>query len=432
VSFFFLLNKSLIKRIVIPTVTVFSSFFCGLSTCSVLIWLLVWFAFLPCANASQPTTPFPEIKFSVFNQFISSTFNSNISLATVLMVFFTLIENPELLNLHARQKNPQLSSENSIISSAWMRALCRQMKDHLPDNGFVRLFKKNEFTSETWEDDLSKKLDGFAECLGLTPYRNGLFHKKLLPISQKSIQPEYIICPLDMECTKSGCHGRHIFMSTKKSDIPIVTLIRGSSIFKGVSVLTGQCSNCQTLYSAHLQSYKENPQDKINHDRKEVLSNSARYLQIGRNMWADRNFSSAVVKSMYSFHASANTYCDYWNNTFGSSNPANRLKLERRQVWQAFVQESIRTVASTDDVDFETPANLSIDDLTEKAFYELGNGGHMKVSKDHSCSECSKPFKESVTDTTIHPDAAPVKMAVLDGIVMGPTVSFCLQSIYRQ
>ena len=149
-------------------------------------------------------------------------------------------------------------------------------------------------------------------------------------------------------------------------------------------------------------------------------------------MWADRNFSSAVVKSMYSFHASANTYCDYWNNTFGSLNPANRLKLGRRQVWQAFVQESIRTVASTDDVDFETPANLSIDDLTEKAFYELGNGGHMKVSKDHSCSECSKPFKESVTDTTIHPDTAPVKMVVLDGIVMGPTVSFCLQSNYCQ
>ena len=35
--------------------------------------------------------------------------------------------------------------------------------------------------------------------------------------------------------------------------------------------------------------------------------------------------------------------------------------------------------------------------------------------------------KESVKDTTIHPDAAPVKMVVLDGIVMGPTVSFCLQ-----
>jgi hypothetical protein len=130
-------------------------------------------------------------------------------------------------------------------------------------------------------------------------------------------------------------------MSTKKSDIPIVTLIKGSSIFKGVSVLTGQCKNCHTLYSAHLQSYKDNPQDKANHDRTEVLANSARYLQVGSNMWTDRNFSNAVVKSMYSFHASANTYCDYWNSTFGSFNPANRLKLGRKQVWQAFVQESI-------------------------------------------------------------------------------------------
>jgi hypothetical protein len=127
---------------------------------------------------------------------------------------------------------------------------------------------------------------------------------------------------------------------------------------------------------------------------------------------------------MYSFHASANTYCDYWNITFGSSNPADRLKLGRKQVWQAFVQEYIRTVASSDDVDFETPAKLSIDDLTEKAFYELGNSGCINAANDHSCFECTKPFKESVTDTTIHPDVAPVKMVVLDGIVMGPTVSF--------
>ena len=363
---------------------IFSFFFYFLSSFSVFIWLSIWFAFLPCVMASQTTTPFPEIKFRVFSDFISSTFNSNISLATVLVVFFSLIENPEILNLHARQKNPQLSSEYSIVSSAWMHALCRQLMDHLPHDGFVRLFKKNEFSLKTWEDDLSRKLDGFAECLGLTPYRNGSFHKKLLPISQKSIQPEYIICPLEMECTNSDCCGCHLTMSTQKSDIPSVTLIKGSSIFKGVSVLTGKCKNCHTLYSAHLQSYKDSP-DKTNHDRTEVLSNSARYLQIGRNMWTDRNFSSAVVKSMYSFHASSNTYCDYWNNMFGSSNPANRLKLGRKQVWQAFVQESIRTIASSDDVDFETPANISIDDLTEKAFYEPGNDGHITAAKNHSC-----------------------------------------------
>ena len=49
---------------------------------------------------------------------------------------------------------------------------------------------------------------------------------------------------------------------------------------------------------------------------------------------------------------------------------------------------------------------------------------HIKAAEDHSCFECTKPFKESVTNTTIHPDAAPVKMVVVDGIVMGPTVSF--------
>ena len=56
----------------------------------------------------------------------------------------------------------------------------------------------------------------------------------------------------------------------------------------------------------------------------------------------------------------------------------------------------------------------------------------MKAANDHSCSECTKPYKENVTDTTIHPEAAPVKMVILDGIVMGPTVSFGLQSNYNQ
>ena len=42
--------------------------------------------------------------------------------------------------------------------------------------------------------------------------------------------------------------------------------------------------DCHTLYSAHLQSYKEDPQDKTNQERTEILSNSARYLQIRRNI----------------------------------------------------------------------------------------------------------------------------------------------------
>jgi hypothetical protein len=75
---------------------------------------------------------------------------------------------------------------------------------------------------------------------------------------------------------------------------------------------------------------------------------------------------------MYSFHASANTYTQYWNNSFGTINPHNTFKISRKQVWQAFVQHSIRHVASTSDTTFETQPNIAIDDLTQHAFAVLG------------------------------------------------------------
>ena len=51
-------------------------------------WLLVWLAFIPCVLATGSTTPFPNIPFQVFSQFILTTSNFEISLATVLLVFF--------------------------------------------------------------------------------------------------------------------------------------------------------------------------------------------------------------------------------------------------------------------------------------------------------------------------------------------------------
>src|SRR5580704_1388309 len=204
--------------------------------------------------ALQPTTPFPKITFQAFSNFISSNFNSNISLATVLMVFFTLIENPEILNLHARQKHPQLPDQQSRVFSAWMRALCHVLKARLPSKDFNELFKDNEFQESTWENNLSRKLDGFSEKLGLTPYKNGVFQKQLFSISQKRIQPQYIICPADMQCTNVLCSSRHLTLSSRKRDSPTVTLIKGSSIIKKVTVLTGECSNCHNLYSAHLKA----------------------------------------------------------------------------------------------------------------------------------------------------------------------------------
>src|SRR5215471_4564564 len=55
------------------------------------------------SSASSDCSPFPDIPFRVFNTFIQENFSSGISLTTVLTILFTLTNNPDLLNLHARQ-----------------------------------------------------------------------------------------------------------------------------------------------------------------------------------------------------------------------------------------------------------------------------------------------------------------------------------------
>src|SRR6266567_9393382 len=71
--------------------------------------------------------------------------------------------------------------------------------------------------------------------------------------------------------------------------------------------------------------------------------------------------------------------------------------------------------------EFESDLNLPINDVIGEAFEALGENGIICLAKEHECSECSKPYKQP--DGQIVPNAAPVKMVVLDGIVMGPTVS---------
>lgn len=61
------------------------------------------------------------------------------------------------------------------------------------------------------------------------------------------------------------------------------------------------------------------------------------------------------------------------------------------------------------------------------AFTSLGNNGQIPMAKDHNCLECSKPYKPQATeDPAIVQNAALVKMAVMDGIVIGPVVCLLL------
>ena len=67
------------------------------------LWLLLLFGFLP-TTAAMPSSgehAFPNLTFKAFSDFVLSHFSSKVSLATVLVVLFTMTENPELLSLHA-------------------------------------------------------------------------------------------------------------------------------------------------------------------------------------------------------------------------------------------------------------------------------------------------------------------------------------------
>ena len=100
---------------------------------------------------------------------------------------------------------------------------------------------------------------------------------------------------------------------------------------------------------------------------------------------------------------------------------------------EVFIQESIRTIADASSHSLELGDNLPINEVTEKAFDILGHNGRIHAATDHSCSECSQPYKQpaDIGDMDVDHSSAQVKMVVLDGIVMGPTVSFkCYNLIY--
>ncbi|KAF8234095.1 hypothetical protein L208DRAFT_1033766, partial [Tricholoma matsutake] len=70
--------------------------------------------------------------------------------------------------------------------------------------------------------------------------------------------------------------------------------------------------------------------------------------------------SHGVLNGIYNFHASASAYAEYWNNSFKKHQTVNFNGVTRHQVWQAFVQESIWTVASPYGTDLTLRDGLAI------------------------------------------------------------------------
>jgi hypothetical protein len=445
-----------------------------LARCHGLIIIWVMMSMLPVVTAISDRDPFPGISFRTFSEFVDNHFSSGISLSTVLVVFFTLTENTDLLNLHARQQHPAHPGENNVIVSGWMKALARMLCEKL-DSTADKLFQKLEGRERMSDDEVlnavSIKLDAFTKVLDLYPYdTNGKMTGKLKPVSHDVCEPVYVICPNVMECETMSCNPRSLLQATKWVDVPRVRLIKGTTIHEHSYVLSGKCPKCQTIYYADHERVVAGEQRS-----NRVYVNSAKYLKVGRNLWVDRIFSKAVLNGMYSFHSSASAYAEFWSNSFSQSSS----QISRRQIWHTFIQESVRYVSAASMIDLELQDGLSIEEVTKEAFNVLGEDGIIRVADGHECTECTQPYKmaadiitgddpaalvgvdeqrevpvlvgdgadlavqdatrarlnalnaQPANDDNMDIDHGSVTMVVLDGIVMGPQVSISNIIIFK-
>ncbi len=133
------------------------------------------------------------------------------------MLLFTITENTDLLNLHARQKNPQFLYKQKRDSSPWMTCLSHTIQRQTNQKKLKTLFKKKEvpedLIGEESKEMLSMKLNSFANLLGLNPFEpNGKFIQKLSPVSNENIDPVLVLCPTSYECMDNECQPRSLLL----------------------------------------------------------------------------------------------------------------------------------------------------------------------------------------------------------------------------
>ncbi|KAM6499371.1 hypothetical protein JOM56_004879 [Amanita muscaria] len=408
------------------------------------IWIMVLTNLPLVAAASREQQPFPDVPFAVFSKFVEDHFISTVSLSTVLMVLFSVTENTDLLSLHYRQR----CSERSTSATGWIRCFGSAVQKRLEEEN-ESLLKESDVDAEGSVQKtniaIGLKLDALARVVGLYPInKSGQFKGKLKAVSHKGVQPVYTLCPNTAICITKSCNKKALFQWTRARDVPLVRLIKDFKVHEQVQVYSGHCKGCKTLYYA---DHERAPYASIVGQHERVYLNSAKYIKIGQSLWVDRAFTAAVLSGMYTFHASAAAYTEFWNSAFDTDGRG----MSRRQVWQAFVQESIRLVASSSNNHFAIQDGLPIDEVTKEAFTMLGENGILRSADQHECSECTHKYKrasdvipdangnvsdmvgmeeriidvegqaEAEQDVDEEDEAAQVKMVVVDGIVMGYT-----------
>lgn len=173
------------------------------------LWIFVGLGFVPLVSAESEYSAFPEIAFDTFSNWVSTHFDKNVSLATVLTVFFTITSNPDLLNLHARQQHPKIQGELRHLTTGWMKGLARTLQIRLQDEANTLLSqsdKRMTLTEDQITSSISVKIESLAKILKLYPYNShNRFKGKLKAVSMKAIEPVYILCPKSTECETKDC-----------------------------------------------------------------------------------------------------------------------------------------------------------------------------------------------------------------------------------
>ena len=216
------------------------------------ISVIMLLACLPAASASTILDPFPDVTFATFNGFVQQQFSSQVSLATVMTVLFTMTNNSDLLNLHAHQQHPRCQGETCQLNTGWIKALAKALQTQLGEATDSLLCNfEQKLTDDEVTNSIGIKLDSLSKVLKLHPYNQcGVFLGKLNPISEQSIEPVHVICPAAMECETRTCNSYAILKKTSIRDTPTVTLIKGKRLYNDVSALSGHCPQCKTGYYA--------------------------------------------------------------------------------------------------------------------------------------------------------------------------------------
>ncbi|KAH6873784.1 hypothetical protein BKA70DRAFT_1240949 [Coprinopsis sp. MPI-PUGE-AT-0042] len=323
------------------------------------IWLSL--AVLPLALGHPTTSPYPDIPFSTFSAFILSTFDPKISLASVMIILSSVLENPELLNLHFRRILPLVGQEQG--STAWMEHFASQLAKRFP--------AKTPLLLRHSETTLSTSLVSLAKLLHLNPYdKYDLLVNECKPIDFSSVEPSLAIVSKSYKCQNQHCKRYSLFPHMKE-EIVQVTLIKGAKPYSHAFVIGGRCDS----FHASAQAFTE-------------------YF----------NDSYSLTPSSFASLQSTSTL------------------ISRRHSWQAFMQESLHMVSGAAGRPLTVALKTSVDLLAKRAYTVLGQGGKLSNAQDHACIDCTQPWRSDAEGDpyAMEEEDAWVNMRVVDGIVTGP------------